>query len=473
MMLAPARMVQRLVKGVGAAFIGILAAACGHDATRPAWDPLREALVSAEFAAVEDVAIAALAADGAVTRIRVDDVAFERAPTGETLPGDTLGALARLDELRLRAGHDAAAALVLEQDGGSVVARSCAPLLQAPEAAPADVVAAWIAACGLDPARMTVRDQPGMPALVAAWPQRGVVYVHPMLRELLGRLAEARSGPGLAVRSAALAVDTSDFDACVDDMLDYCLACAEDAARCERLFPGSTEPDVCDWAGTTRRSAEIYCVGALTGARPDLAWCVARLEPEVACIAPGPPPLDAAELAARFATFNRGNDVCWPAFTECSSENGGSGWLATLDSLSLAACEADLAFYCATCGAVQPGECEPLFRSSTPAADCLDLERAELAGFGYRLYCAREIAEAQPQWRGCLNALETCVDYDVPVVSFETLVEAYLPFADPRTTDDCAQQAAACASGVPVDPLPPWEVPPPPTAEEDKKCCGR
>ena len=214
-------------------------------------------------------------------------------------PTDPLGTIARLDLGRLDRGEDARLFAVYGHDGEEAWSSPCAPTEltrsngarfqpspnpwpngwrasaqwleghQEEEAALRALtpkLAAWARRCGLGepPAKQqlqVLQREEQAPFLLAYWPQRRKLYVHPLVLELWVDLGQEQR---LEVRRQTL--DTQNIGACIQSIHDFCEACdTEEEARentdCSQLFPNSSVFQDCQTLRDDIQGGwELYCI---------------------------------------------------------------------------------------------------------------------------------------------------------------------------------------------------------------------
>ncbi len=287
---------------------------------------------------------------------------------------------------------------------------------------------------------------------------------------------------------------TADAAQCADEVIAASVACAEQAqegaaSQCLVPFPTADQGLSC-WKlldhinpYDTFSSARSKCLLEITEARPDLDYCLmygpvndvsyGGYDTGSACpslIAPFQP----ASLGQEDVFHPDGDLVqrnaeyfCETRTTECVKTREAYVLRARFEAVDQ--CVSDLKFYCQTCGRSNPGQCEPLFAQSTPQQDCQSLLGLQPQDAGLYSYCvARMEGVAQGFTPACLNAGGLCVDEraiskELALKSVETLSARFGPLMQAQSSSRCREQVRACASGQPVDPLPPPpELPPPP-----------
>ena len=145
---------------------------------------------------------------------------------------------------------------------------------------------------------------PQAPFLIAWWPQRGELHVHPALVELW----TAPDLDAVETRGLGLNLDVTSLNSCVTELLAFCEACDTQAESqsdptCEELFNNSAVFSDCQTLGErVNLGLEAYCVHTLYSARPSTESCVDSATGGV-CVRQNQPVSSASTLTQAYGIF--------------------------------------------------------------------------------------------------------------------------------------------------------------------------
>ncbi len=182
--------------------------------------------------------------------------------------------------------------------------------------------------------RLRVVLQPNAPYLVAYWPQRYSLYIHPLLLTLWG--LDEEPAPQDDLRTAARAVVYEDFDACVSGTNALCDLCTREYTAANPLDcqPNDIYPDAplyesCDALRFSIPDGVIrYCADRFLK-KPSILACFQTGASEELC---GLPPAEvvigsASTLGAYYAGFSNAStrQLCRTTLQACTLPTDGDG----------------------------------------------------------------------------------------------------------------------------------------------------
>ncbi len=296
---------------------------------------------------------------------------FQPRPEDPYFPTDPLGTLARLDKRRLDFGEDVRLFGVYGRDEHGAWSAPCEPepgdlldeqghlrtFSEAPDAWPdrwqpwapwaqdadparldqlralAPALTAWAERCGdlredLPPLDGTLALQPEehAPYLLAWWPQRRKLYLHPLLLDLLVT-PQPRAAAASDLRTQRSPLTTDDLDACVTELTATCDQCDTQAeinqnpGTCQNLFPNSSiASDCATLRDQVRDGYALFCAFRIYQNRPTVEACVQNAT-GAACDRQNVPVSSVSTLVQAYAPFNNPSTapICFDQLAACAN----------------------------------------------------------------------------------------------------------------------------------------------------------